>query len=600
MAGTACPARLCSPKHGIASVRGRWQGVRDTRLKRYEQEKRRVIVIRFTRSVVWICAVGLALLSWTGVAQGLGSGESGFGIQWVRSNPFVIMGHDPIYQNDPCGADLYWDTNHTFLATDSSAPLYSKVQGWTEPYGKPWIRYRPQTTWTPNWYGAHVVLDLTVPNLKGYMVKDEPSMSEMTALAAVVAGIRGITSEILVFVNMSGETANGFPGQYDHLQATINPDVLMYDQYPLRSSGLTHVEYFETLMKVRNRALFENKPYWAYLQSWSKNAEASDGWRVPSESDMYWNAYTHLTAGFTGLDYWTHNLSQNFDSALVNADGTPSAIYPFAQAINLEVQNLGRSLRFLTSTDVRFIPGEHGAGIKNDTPPGLSDWSSNAGGDANILDVSVSSDSEEENGLLGFFTDDDGQRYFMLTNLDHGMNQSAPSQSLSFSMVFDQSINELLRLNRITGEQEIVVLNNHVLNLTLLGGTGDLFKYNTGDFEFGPTILGTVDLEGYSGDTLDVMAKVEFRQGGSLVRTERIPLDALSQFTVVGVPLGTYEIAVYVHNYLQTVLTAVDVLADPTNLGVITLEAGDANGDNIIDLRDFSLLVSNWLLSGDL
>ena len=113
-------------------------------------------------------------------------------------------------------------------------------------------------------------------------------------------------------------------------------------------------------------------------------------------------------------------------------------------------------------------------------------------------------------------------------------------------------------------------------------------------------VIGTVDLEGYSGGALDVMVKVEFRQGGSPVRTEWIPLDAAGQFTVTDVPEDTYDIAIYVHNYLRSVLTSVDVSDGVTDLGVITLKAGDANGDNTIDINDFSLLASNWLLSGDL
>ena len=320
---------------------------------------------------------------------------------------------------------------------------------------------------------------------------------------------------------------------------------------------------------------------------------------MPSESDMYWNVYTHLTAGFTGLDYYTHNQRAQFDSGLVNLDGTPGVMYPIAQAINLEVQNLGRSLRYLTSADVRFIPGQHGAGVKNDTPPGLSDWSPGAGGDANMLSVGVSSNSEEENGLIGFFTDDTGQHYFMLTNLDHGMDQSAASQSLSFSIEFDESVSELLRLSRETGAQETVGLSNHVLNVTLPGGTGDLFKYDTGDFMYDPRVTGTVQLEGYAGDAVDVMVRVEFIRGGTMVLTKWIRLNTESGFIVDNVTAGTYEIAVYVHNYLRTALMAVDVSDALTDLGVVTLKAGDANCDNTIDSSDFAQMSANWLLSGD-
>ena len=37
-----------------------------------------------------------------------------------------------------------------------------------------------------------------------------------------------------------------------------------------------------------------------------------------------------------------------------------------------------------------------------------------------------------------------------------------------------------LRLNQLTGQQEVVLLNNHVLSVALLGGTGNLYKYNDG------------------------------------------------------------------------------------------------------------------------
>ena len=113
-------------------------------------------------------------------------------------------------------------------------------------------------------------------------------------------------------------------------------------------------------------------------------------------------------------------------------------------------------------------------------------------------------------------------------------------------------------------------------------------------------LMGTVSLEGYTSDSLDVMVKVELSQGGSPVRTDRIALDSASQFTVENVIEGTYDIAVHVHDYLRTVLTAVDVSADPTDLGVITLKAGDANSDNSVGFQDLNLLVDNWLQSGDL
>jgi hypothetical protein len=66
----------------------------------------------------------------------------------------------------------------------------------------------------------------------------------------------------------------------------------------------------------------------------------------------------------------------------------------------------------------------------------------------------------------------------MLTNLMHGADVTASAGTMQFQIQFDTTINEILRMNRLTGQSEILTLNNHVLSLTLEGGTGDLFKYS--------------------------------------------------------------------------------------------------------------------------
>ncbi len=68
----------------------------------------------------------------------------------------------------------------------------------------------------------------------------------------------------------------------------------------------------------------------------------------------------------------------------------------------------------------------------------------------------------------------------MLTNLYHASNLLSSQATLTLTVTFDSTISSLLRLNRTTGQQEIVSLTNHALTLTLPGGTGDLFKYNNG------------------------------------------------------------------------------------------------------------------------
>jgi hypothetical protein len=164
--------------------------------------------------------------------------------------------------------------------------------------------------------------------------------------------------------------------------------------------------------------------------------------RYPSESDNRFNIFTHLTAGYTGLLYWTYDHYYSTGSGLIDSNGNPTALYHSAAQAHAEVVNLGESLRFLTSTDVRFIRGKQsvagGGSVFNSVPLGLTNWSAGAGGDTHILSLSVDLASPanlgpEKNGLIGFFTDDDDDRYFMLTNLNHGAGLSADAATLPFT-----------------------------------------------------------------------------------------------------------------------------------------------------------------------
>jgi len=179
---------------------------------------------------------------------------------------------------------------------------------------------------------------------------------------------------------------------------------------------------------------------------------------------------THDTAGYTGLTGWGFPNNTNPPS---NISFDP--LYPGVQSANVEIKNLGKSLRYLTSSAVHFVP------IHNSTPNGLQNWAQGAGGDTHIQSITADGGyAAYKDGLIGFFTDDLGEKYFMLTNLYHEAYSSSADTSQTFHVAFDSSVTQLMRLNRLTGIQEILPLTGNALTVTLPGGTGDLFKYVTG------------------------------------------------------------------------------------------------------------------------
>jgi hypothetical protein len=167
--------------------------------------------------------------------------------------------------------------------------------------------------------------------------------------------------------------------------------------------------------------------------------------------------------------------------------------------INEQITRLGPALLQLQTSDVRFIP-------RTTSDPGWSlpqlKWN-NAGinrPDPYLVDVSASRGENPQNGdvLVGYFkpvhksldgTNTTNENYFMIVNGLYGNDSESTTQNihLNFDFGTTSTINSLLRLNRLTGNIEVLSLikespagNNYYFDLVLNGGEGDLFKYNDG------------------------------------------------------------------------------------------------------------------------
>jgi hypothetical protein len=108
------------------------------------------------------------------------------------------------------------------------------------------------------------------------------------------------------------------------------------------------------------------------------------------------------------------------------------------------------------------------------------------------------------------------------------------------------------------------------------------------------TINGIVVISGYVGDLSLAGVQIELRQGGVPVKTERTLLDAGGGFSIPDVASGTYDIAFKVCSQLQKVVSGVNVTVTP-NVGTITLQGGDLNGDGLINIQDIGILAASWL-----
>ena len=147
--------------------------------------------------------------------------------------------------------------------------------------------------------------------------------------------------------------------------------------------------------------------------------------------------------------------------------------------LNIEVANLGESLRFLESTAVRYVP--QGG---NEVPGGVAAWKPGDGGDTIIKAITIEGDEPApgKDLLIGFFKDDDGQDYFMLTNLWHGKGASSAERAVTVTLTLDPKVRVIGRLSRETGQPEALAVEGGEFRITLPGGTGELLRF--GDARF--------------------------------------------------------------------------------------------------------------------
>jgi len=333
------------------------------------------------------------------------------------------------------------------------------------------------------------------PLFQGWLLCDEIPPADINGVADVADYIKTVDSNNVTYAGFgsSGET------YIDNVINTIGPDVLIHawyqwanqDLYTPLGIDLMEGHYYDMNM-FRSKALENNLTLFYYIQSFSDHLSETNSTPVrylPSESQLRSDLFVKLAIGVKGFVYFVFDKTNGgplMDEALYNSvTHTTSDLYTPAMLANREVANLGASLRFLKSTDIRFVRGKP----DNWAPAAIELWSIGAGGDTYIKDINVVEQGATKDGFIGYFTDDANETYFMLVNTYQDTSLSTSEATLHYTMDFDfgaSGITTLQRLRRDTGNIETVSLTSlggttYRLTLELPGGTGELFKFNTGE-----------------------------------------------------------------------------------------------------------------------
>ena len=437
---------------------------------------------RVVSSAVLIAAVS--------VCTSVSAGELSRGQRWVRSHPFTTMALTIIPES--CNPQQYKDANlTTTLAWKQREQLLKGSAG----VGLPWHLHLRRVVLNKDGLTDQLKTRLRghVGNYKGcsgWMVWDEPNRAEMLRAAETVKWLKKTWPETLVYSNAypmgatperyyGGKTPTGGYSYEQYLRdfsTILGSDVVRYDAYIFREGGGTG-NPFPTMNTARKVALEHGKPYWSFVQS---HADERRGNRMPSESDIRMQVFAHLASGFTGIGYFTYE-DQQGPAMVSNSTRQRRPIYYHVSRLNQEVINVGRALRFLKSTDVRYV-----AGPGNRVPTAATAWQPGAGGNKLIRSISIkgatSKPIEWRDVLVGFFKDDHGGDYFMLTNLWHGEGVSSARRSMTVTLKLHPGVTTIGRLSRETGKPERLSVKGDELEMTLPGGTGELLRFGSAEF----------------------------------------------------------------------------------------------------------------------
>jgi hypothetical protein len=324
---------------------------------------------------------------------------------------------------------------------------------------------------------------------------------------------------------------------------TAQPDMVLSSWYPydpncapiLGGSPTTLYEHLQTYRRIGLEGLDgygeHPIPYGVFNQTCILNG------RTPSESEFRLNDFAAWAFGYKYLCAFLYSTTGDFSivSILFNglSDSSPTPAFYQMASLNAMGRNLGPALVRLISTDVRMKMGRHWGGRRywyefgedweedNTLPSGISAWSISA--DPYMTAISASNPGNYNTYIkedffsswtvrlpgdvvLGYFKPLDesfdgssysNQKYFMVVNgLSDAVGSAAgTTQNITIDFNFGSSgINSLQRMRRSDGVVETIVASGsysgltwtqtgsttYRLVLTLDGGTGDLFKYNTG------------------------------------------------------------------------------------------------------------------------
>ena len=415
-------------------------------------------------------------------------------------------------------AESYFTTAHFITGGTYPDPLPT---GLGDVPGIPWSRIQTHPHTAPIF--AHEVP--YAPSLVRSQVQDEQDITDQAILDGIKTAFDQFHLEYPdVMVNTSHGPSVSAAAMRNYMQFT-EPDSLMSHRYDLSGHGGSPTNFYDALGRYRRLSLDGNDgtgtepiPFGFYLTTFHFDTDPGP---YISESKIRLQNFASWTFGAKFANSYVYEKTEpggTIDSVLFDGLGTtsPTPQFYYTAETNRQSRNLGPALVRLISTDLRMELGRHEdcffitcfGPAENELPIRAWDWDPSA--DPYITEISATNlggnnDGLEGDVIVGYFESIDesfsdpgfeDDTYFMILNGLSDASGTAAETAQTINLNFDfrsSGINSLLRLSRDTGLIEVVPLvsdggSQYHLDLTLDGGTGDLFKFNNGATFLGATV----------------------------------------------------------------------------------------------------------------
>jgi hypothetical protein len=191
------------------------------------------------------------------------------------------------------------------------------------------------------------------PALAGYLLKDEPNVTEFPSLAERVKAIQAIDSKHYCYINLfpnyvaphgigfDTESMHGKNLYKEYLEEYIKQipvPFISFDNYPVKShDGVRTIRgnWYENLEIIAEASRKSGLPMWAFALSGSHGQ-----YPIPTIPELRLQMYSNLAYGAQGLQYFTYWSDGSFHHALIDAVGRRTYVYDRVKFVNSEIQSL--------------------------------------------------------------------------------------------------------------------------------------------------------------------------------------------------------------------------------------------------------------------